>query len=145
MQVFLIAWCCWKKTPLTIKLLFVSLCLQHFNPRKEFHQLLSHLHHAIIELLYCKMSNLSFSSSGLLSVIRRKGVSISIFSSSISSFIILFMINLFWKYKTVDFFDVQHFLPISLLEHLSYLSKVIGIWILHHPLKVYTDLKNVEL
>ena len=35
MQVFLIAWCCWKKTCLTIKLLFISLCLQHFNPRKE--------------------------------------------------------------------------------------------------------------
>jgi hypothetical protein len=51
------------------------------------------------------------------------------------------MINLFWKYKTVDFFDVKHFLPIP-LEHLSYLSKVIGIWILHHPLKAYTDLKG---
>ncbi len=36
MQVFLIAWCCWKKTRLTFKLLFISLCLQHFNPREEF-------------------------------------------------------------------------------------------------------------
>ncbi len=89
------------------------------------------------------MSYLSFSSSGLLFVVRRKGV--STFSSSISSFIILFMNNqVFWKNKTVEFFDVQHFLPIS-LEHLSFLSKINGIWILQHPLKVYADLKNVEL
>jgi hypothetical protein len=61
-------------------------------------------------------------------VVRRKGV--STFSSSISSFIILFMNNqVFWKNKTDEFFDVQHFLPIS-LEHLPYLSEVIGIWIL---------------
>jgi len=52
--------------------------------------------------------------------------------------------QVFWENKTVEFFDVQHFLPIS-LEHLSFLSKINGIWILHHPLKACADLKNVEL
>ena len=53
------------------------------------------------------MSNLSFSFSALLHVGGGKEVSMSILSSSISSFIILFMNNqVFWKHKRVEFFDV---------------------------------------
>jgi hypothetical protein len=55
-----------------------------------------------------KMANLSFSSSGLLSVIRRKGVSISIFSSSYLLFhhFVHEESSFLKKHKIVDFFDV---------------------------------------
>ena len=104
MQVFLIAWCYWKKTRLTIKLLFISLCLQHFNPREEFpsfsrsftsRYILTYLQRILknIRINIIKMSNLSFNSSVQLYVGRETEVSISILSSSISSFIILYMKN----------------------------------------------------
>ena len=104
MQVFPIAWCCWKKTCLNIKLLFISLCLQHFIPREEFpsasqsftsRYILTYLQRLLknIRINILKMSNLSFNSSVQLYVGRGKEVSISILSSSISSFIILFMKN----------------------------------------------------